>query len=66
MTQGVNYVLTFVGNRETLHDAVIESVDQHAKNDFADIEARPPTTTEMAHCRDTARCYFSMPIPVVT
>ena len=52
------------GNRETLHDAVIESVDTHSVNDFADIAVRRHTTTETAHGRATTRCDFHMPVPI--
>ena len=64
VTQEADYVLALKGNQETLHDAVVEYVDQHAKNDFADIAVRRHTTTESAHGRDTTRCYFHMPVPV--
>ena len=62
--QKADYVLALKGNQETLYDAVIEYVDQHAQNDFADIAVRRHTTTETAHGRDTTRCYFHMPVPV--
>lgn len=64
VTQEADYVLALEGNRETLHDAVIEYVDTHSANDFADIAVRRHTTTETAHGRDTTRCYFHMPVPV--
>ena len=58
-----DYVLALKGNQETLHDAVIAYVDQHAQNDFADLEVRRHTTSEAIHGRVTTRCYFHMPIP---
>jgi predicted transposase YbfD/YdcC len=61
--QGADYVLALKGNQETLHDAVIEYVDTHSENGFADIDVRRHTTTETAHGRDTTRCYFQMPVP---
>jgi predicted transposase YbfD/YdcC len=61
--QGADYVLALKGNQETLHDAVIQYVDKHSENGFADIEVRRHTTTEKAHGRDTTRCYFHMPVP---
>jgi predicted transposase YbfD/YdcC len=61
--RGADYVLALKGNQETLHDAVIQYVDTHSENGFADIEVRRHTTTETAHGRDTTRCYFQMPVP---
>ena len=61
--QGADYVLALKGNQESLHDAVIAHVDEHMKNDFADIEVLRHTTTEKSHGRETTRCYFQMPVP---
>jgi predicted transposase YbfD/YdcC len=61
--RGADYVLALKGNQEALHDAVIEYVDTHSENGFADIEVRRHTTTETAHGRDTTRCYLHMPVP---
>jgi len=38
-----DYVLALKGNQETLHDAIIDYIDHHAKNDFADVEVRRHT-----------------------
>jgi len=62
--QKADYVLALKGNQETLHDAVIDSIDHHAKNDFTDVEVRRHTTTETAHGRDTTRCDFHLSVPV--
>ena len=61
--QKADYVLALKGNQETLHDAVIEYIDQQLENDFAGIEARQHTTTETAHGRDETRCYTHLPVP---
>jgi predicted transposase YbfD/YdcC len=61
--QNADYVLALKGNQETLHDAVIAYVEEHAKDDFAAIEVRRHTTTETSHGRETTRCYFQMPVP---
>jgi len=61
--QGADFVLALKGNQETLHDAVIEHIDQHSVNDFADSEVRRHTTTETAHGRHEIRNYFHMPVP---
>jgi predicted transposase YbfD/YdcC len=61
--QGADYVLALKGNQETLHDAVIEYIDKHSENDFADIEVRRHTTTEKGHGREETRSYFHMAVP---
>jgi predicted transposase YbfD/YdcC len=61
--QGADYVLALKGNQETLHDAVIEYIDTHSENDFADIEVRRLTTTDHAHGREDVRNYFHMSVP---
>jgi predicted transposase YbfD/YdcC len=61
--QEADYVLALKGNQETLHNAVIEHVNKHMENDFADIEVRRHTTTEKSHGRDEIRSYFHMPAP---
>jgi len=58
-----DYVLALKGNQETLHDAVIEHIDQLVENDFAGIDVRQHTTTEAAHGRDETRCYTHLPVP---
>jgi len=61
--QEADFVLALKGNQETLHDAVIEHIDQHSANDFADIKVRRHTTTETAHGRQEIRSYLHMPVP---
>lgn len=58
-----DYLLALKGNQETLHQAVIDHVDKHMENDFADINVRRHTTSETAHGREETRCYFQMPAP---
>lgn len=58
-----DYVLALKGNQETLHDAVIEYIDQQLENDFAGIDVRQHTTTETGHGRDETRCYTHLPVP---
>ena len=38
-----DYVLALKGNQETLHQAVIDHIDEQSKNDFADAQARRHT-----------------------
>lgn len=61
--QKADYVLALKGNQETLHDAVIDYMDQLVDNDFAGAGVRQHTTTETGHGRDETRCYFHMPVP---
>ena len=58
-----DYVLALKGNQGTLHDAAVDYVEQHMKNDFADVEVRRHTTTETGHGRKETRTYVQMPAP---
>jgi predicted transposase YbfD/YdcC len=60
---GADYVLALKGNQETLHDAVIEYVDEHMKSDFRNIGARRHVTEETGHGREELRHYVQMPVP---
>jgi len=58
-----DYVLALKGNQGTLHQAVIDHVDQQNENDFADAGARRHVTTEKGHGREEKRIYIQMPAP---
>jgi predicted transposase YbfD/YdcC len=58
-----DYVLALKGNQETLHQAVIDYIDQHMENDFADVAARRLLTQEKGHGREEIRSYIQMPVP---
>ena len=58
-----DYVLALKGNQETLHQAVIDYIDQQMENDFADVPARRLLTTDKAHGREETRSYIHMPVP---
>lgn len=58
-----DYVLALKGNQGTLHQAVIDYVDQQMDNDFAGIGARRHVTKETGHGRDETRIYVQMPAP---
>jgi len=60
---GADYVLALKGNQETLHQAVIDHIDRHLDNDFADAQARRYCTTEKGHGRRENRSYIHMPVP---
>ena len=58
-----DYVLALKGNQETLHQEVIDYIDEQAKNDFADAKARRHITQETGHGRQEIRSYIQMPVP---
>ena len=58
-----DYVLALKGNQGTLHQAVIDYIDEQAKNDFADVKARRHLTEETGHGRHETRSYIHMPVP---
>jgi predicted transposase YbfD/YdcC len=60
---GADYVLALKGNQETLHQAVIDYVDQHLDNDFADVPARRHQEVAQGHGRKECRSYIQMPVP---
>lgn len=58
-----DYVLALKGNQETLHDAVIEYVNEQIDNDFSNCGARRHVTKETGHGRAEIRHYIQMPAP---
>ena len=60
---GADYVLALKANQETLHQAVIDYVDQHLDNGFADVPARRHRETDEGHGRQEVRSYIQMPVP---
>jgi len=58
-----DYVLALKGNQETLHQEVIDYIDEQAKNDFADVKARRHITQETGHGREEIRSFIQMPVP---
>jgi predicted transposase YbfD/YdcC len=60
---GADFVLALKGNQETLHQAVIDHIDEEMKSDFADAQARRHITKEKGHGREEIRCYIQMPVP---
>jgi predicted transposase YbfD/YdcC len=60
---GADFVLALKRNQETLHQAVIDYVDQQLDNDFADVPARRHVTIEKGHGRQEMRSYLQMPVP---
>lgn len=58
-----DYVLALKGNQGSLYEAASDYVEEHMKNDFADVKARRHTTTETGHGREEMRTYIQMPAP---
>jgi predicted transposase YbfD/YdcC len=58
-----DYVLALKGNQETLHQAVIDYIDEQSANDFASVKARRHQTKETGHGREETRSYIQMPVP---
>jgi predicted transposase YbfD/YdcC len=58
-----DYLLALKGNQGTLHQAVIDYIDQQSENDFANGQARRYETTEVGHGRTETRQYLQMPVP---
>jgi predicted transposase YbfD/YdcC len=58
---GADYVLALKGNQETLHQAVIDYIDEQLEGDLAN--AREHVTTEKGHGREETRTYLQLPAP---
>jgi predicted transposase YbfD/YdcC len=58
-----DYVLALKGNHETLHQAVIDHIDEQWEDDFARAKARRHQTKEVGHGREETRSYIQLPVP---
>jgi len=58
-----DYVLALKGNQETLHQEVVDYIDEHAETNFEEIGARRHETHEKGHGREETRVYVQMPVP---
>jgi predicted transposase YbfD/YdcC len=58
-----DYVLALKGNQGTLHQAVIDYIEEQSENDFANVAARRHVTEEKGHGREETRSYIQMPVP---
>jgi predicted transposase YbfD/YdcC len=61
ITGGADYVLALKGNQETLHQAVIDFIDEQLEGDLAD--AQEHVTKEKGHGREEQRTYLQLPAP---
>jgi predicted transposase YbfD/YdcC len=58
---GADYVLALKGNQETLHQAVIDYIDEQLEGDLA--AAQEHVTTEKGHGREEQRTYLQFSAP---
>src|SRR3954452_7200426 len=58
---GADYVLALKGNQGTLHQAVIEYIDEQLEGGLTD--AQELVTTEKGHGREETRTYLQLPAP---
>ena len=58
-----DYVLALKGNQGTLHQAVIDYIDEQSQDDFASVNARRHQTEETGHGRKETRSYIQLPVP---
>ena len=58
-----DYVLALKGNQETLHQAVIDHIQEQWEDDVARVKARRHQTRETGHGREETRTYIQMPVP---
>jgi predicted transposase YbfD/YdcC len=58
---GADYVLALKGNQESLHQAVIDYIDEQLEGDLS--HAQEHATTEIGHGREEARTYLQLPAP---
>jgi predicted transposase YbfD/YdcC len=56
-----NYVLALKGNQDTLHQAVIDYIDEKLDTDLGN--GREHVTTETGHGRQETRTYLQLPAP---
>jgi predicted transposase YbfD/YdcC len=61
IAQGADYVLALKGNQETLHQAVVDYIDEQLEGELAD--AQEHVTKEKGHGRQEERTYLQLPAP---
>ena len=59
---GGDYVLALKGNQETLHQAVINHLDEQFDGNLAGVKCALETS-EKGHGREETRSYFQLPAP---
>ncbi|MGZ3304196.1 MAG: ISAs1 family transposase [Isosphaeraceae bacterium] len=61
IAEGADYVLALKGNQETLHQAVIDYINEQLEGDLA--HAQEHVTKEKGHGRQEQRTYLQLPAP---
>jgi predicted transposase YbfD/YdcC len=60
---GADYVLALKGNQGTMHQAVIDYIQEQWEDDFAGVAVGRHQTTETGHGRHETRTYLQLPTP---
>ena len=60
---GADYVLALKGNQGTMHQAVIDHMQEQWEDDFAGVEVGRHQTVETGHGRHETRTYIQLPAP---
>lgn len=58
-----DYLLALKGNQGSLHQAVIEHINEQWEDEFARVAARRHQTRETGHGREETRTYIQLPVP---
>jgi predicted transposase YbfD/YdcC len=58
-----DYVLALKGNQAQLHDEVLDYIGHHLDTDFAGVNVRRYTESEVSHGRAETRTYMQFPVP---
>lgn len=58
-----DFVLGLKGNQGKLHEEVLNYINKHIDNDFADVNTRQTIVTETSHGRAETRTYIQFPVP---
>jgi len=64
ITHQADYVLALKGNQGKLCEEVMDYIDQHLDSDFAGVNVRRYTESEVSHGRAETRTYMQFPAPV--
>ena len=51
------------GNQKTRHDGVVDYINRHMENNFADVISRTHSERLQGHGREDALIYYQLPVP---
>jgi predicted transposase YbfD/YdcC len=63
IAEGGDYDLALKGNQETLYREVVDCVNKHTENEFADLDASKHEEAVKGHGRVDKITYYQMPVP---